>query len=45
MLEAADRFTTANEIDALVESNFVNKGVVLDKLKAKEEANILSQIK
>lgn len=45
MLEAADRFTTADEIDALVESNFVNKGVVLDKLKAKEEANILSQIK
>ena len=45
MLEAADRFTTVDEIDALVESNFVNKGVVLDKLKAKEEANILSQIK
>lgn len=45
MLEAADRFATTDEIDALVESNFVNKGVVLDKLKAKEEANILSQIK
>lgn len=45
MLEAADRFATTDEIDALVESNFVNKGVVLDKLKAKEEANILSQLK
>ncbi len=45
MLEAADRFETIDEIDALVESNFINKGVILDKLKAKEEANTLSQLK
>lgn len=45
MLSAAERFNKDEDIDALVQSNFINKGLVLDLQKAKQDAYILTHLK